>query len=588
MRAYELMVIFDGDVDDAVVNENLAGVDPPGRGRRRHGRHDRPVGSAAVRLRDQPQVRRHLRRARDRDRGRDLDELERILRLADEVVRHKLIRLPDSEAARRGLLGEAAAGRGRVGERNLQWQTETPSPSSATSPATPSCASRRAGRPSPPSAWPSTAAGRTARPTSGKKRCRSSTSSAGPRWPRTWPSRCRRAPACIVTGRLEQRSWETQDGEKRSKVEVVADEIGPSLRWATAAVDQERAPRRRLRRRRRRWRRRRRRAAPPRQRAARRLRQRRGALLMAKAAAKRGKNKDNARRSKKKISILDTEKVEYVDYKDVNLLRRFMSDRAKIRARRVTGNDAQQQTEIARAIKNAREMALLPYANRVTTQRGGGRDRGDRGDRGDRARPPPRPRPTTAVLPAQSYAGRGADDRRPSRGRRGRRRGRRGRRRAPRPTRSDELMQAAPALRRRRRRQEGRHRRRRRRLRPQLPRAQGLRHQGDEGRRGPGRGHAPVARPQGRRRPVGGRGDRQGAGARGDHHHGQGRRRGQAVRLGHRGRRGRRRARPRPASSSTASASHSTSHQDGRHPHGAGQAPRRRAVPDHRRGRRPA
>jgi len=40
----------------------------------------------------------------------------------------------------------------------------------------------------------------------------------------------------IVTGRLEQRSWETPEGEKRSKIEVVADEIGPSLRWATAQV----------------------------------------------------------------------------------------------------------------------------------------------------------------------------------------------------------------------------------------------------------------------------------------------------------------------------------------------------------------
>lgn len=104
---------------------------------------------------------------------------------------------------------------------------------------------------------------------------------------------------------------------------------------------------------------------------------------MAKAAPKRGKNKDNNRRSKKKISVLTQEKVDYVDYKDVNLLRRFMSDRAKIRARRVSGNDSQQQKEIARAIKNAREMALLPYTNRVTTQRGG-RDRGERGDRGDR------------------------------------------------------------------------------------------------------------------------------------------------------------------------------------------------------------
>ena len=40
----------------------------------------------------------------------------------------------------------------------------------------------------------------------------------------------------VVVGRLEQRSWENQDGEKRSKVEVVADEVGPSLRWATASV----------------------------------------------------------------------------------------------------------------------------------------------------------------------------------------------------------------------------------------------------------------------------------------------------------------------------------------------------------------
>ena len=116
---------------------------------------------------------------------------------------------------------------------------------------------------------------------------------------------------------------------------------------------------------------------------------------MAKAAPKRGKNKDNARRSKKKVSPLTQERVEYVDYKDVNLLRRFMSDRAKIRARRVSGNDSQQQAEIAKAIKNAREMALLPYTNRVTTQRGGRRDRdGDdrrpRGDRPDRSERPER------------------------------------------------------------------------------------------------------------------------------------------------------------------------------------------------------
>ena len=103
----------------------------------------------------------------------------------------------------------------------------------------------------------------------------------------------------------------------------------------------------------------------------------------------RTKNKDNARRSKKKTSVLVQESVDYIDYKDINLLRRFMSDRAKIRARRVTGNDAQQQREVARAIKNAREMALLPYTNRVTTQRTS-RDRGPGGP-GRADGPPPRP-----------------------------------------------------------------------------------------------------------------------------------------------------------------------------------------------------
>jgi small subunit ribosomal protein S18 len=101
------------------------------------------------------------------------------------------------------------------------------------------------------------------------------------------------------------------------------------------------------------------------------------------------KPRDNPRRGKKKVSVLTQEKIQYVDYKDVNVLRRFMSDRAKIRARRVTGNDTQQQREIARAIKNAREMALVPYTNRVTTQRGGNRRDNDRGGRADG--PAPRP-----------------------------------------------------------------------------------------------------------------------------------------------------------------------------------------------------
>jgi small subunit ribosomal protein S18 len=98
----------------------------------------------------------------------------------------------------------------------------------------------------------------------------------------------------------------------------------------------------------------------------------------------RSRSKDqNPKKIKKKVSILTQERVEYVDYKDVNLLQRFMSDRSKIRARRVSGNDTQQQREVAVAIKNAREMALLPYTKRVATQRG---PKGDRGD-GDRRGP---------------------------------------------------------------------------------------------------------------------------------------------------------------------------------------------------------
>jgi small subunit ribosomal protein S18 len=55
--------------------------------------------------------------------------------------------------------------------------------------------------------------------------------------------------------------------------------------------------------------------------------------------------------------------VKAIDYKDTNLLRKFISDRGKIRARRVTGNCTQHQRDIAMAVKNAREMALLPYTS---------------------------------------------------------------------------------------------------------------------------------------------------------------------------------------------------------------------------------
>ena len=101
-------------------------------------------------------------------------------------------------------------------------------------------------------------------------------------------------------------------------------------------------------------------------------------IRMAKAAIRKtGKKKPNA---------IDTERVRFVDYKDINLLQRFMSDRSKIRGQRIAGTTVQQQRDIANAVKNAREMALLPYAKRVSSTRAPrpGSDREDREDRGDR------------------------------------------------------------------------------------------------------------------------------------------------------------------------------------------------------------
>jgi small subunit ribosomal protein S18 len=88
---------------------------------------------------------------------------------------------------------------------------------------------------------------------------------------------------------------------------------------------------------------------------------------MAKAGKKRkekGEDKGWQKKQKKKVCLFCAERITYVDYKDVNLLRRFLSERGKIRARRVTGNCAQHQRDVATAIKNAREMALIPYSTK--------------------------------------------------------------------------------------------------------------------------------------------------------------------------------------------------------------------------------
>ncbi|APT88500.1 30S ribosomal protein S18 [Corynebacterium frankenforstense DSM 45800] len=77
--------------------------------------------------------------------------------------------------------------------------------------------------------------------------------------------------------------------------------------------------------------------------------------------AKRGRV-EHSRRNKK--NPLKAAGIEKVDYKDTTTLRQFISDRHKIRSRRVTGLTPKQQREVAAAVKNAREMALLPFTSR--------------------------------------------------------------------------------------------------------------------------------------------------------------------------------------------------------------------------------
>jgi small subunit ribosomal protein S18 len=84
----------------------------------------------------------------------------------------------------------------------------------------------------------------------------------------------------------------------------------------------------------------------------------------AKRRAKREDEKAWQKRQKKKFCQFCKDRVDHVDYKEVSLLRKFVSERGKIRARRVSGNCTQHQRDVAAAVKNAREMAMLPYSTR--------------------------------------------------------------------------------------------------------------------------------------------------------------------------------------------------------------------------------
>lgn len=110
-------------------------------------------------------------------------------------------------------------------------------------------------------------------------------------------------------------------------------------------------------------------------------------------------------RGKPKVCVFCADRATWVDYKDTNVLRRFISDRGKIRSRGNTGTCAQHQREVAVAIKTARELALLPYAVRtLAADKPGGRGRGS-GPRGG-----PRPSADDAAPRAAEETARVSED----------------------------------------------------------------------------------------------------------------------------------------------------------------------------------
>ena len=99
--------------------------------------------------------------------------------------------------------------------------------------------------------------------------------------------------------------------------------------------------------------------------------------------ARRRDKKGGPGSGRRKPCLFCKDKIEQVDYKDVATLRKFISERGKIRSRRITGACRRHQSQVARAVKHARELALLPYVAEARDERD---DRGGRGDRRDRDR----------------------------------------------------------------------------------------------------------------------------------------------------------------------------------------------------------
>ncbi|MBN9504313.1 MAG: 30S ribosomal protein S18 [Armatimonadetes bacterium 55-13] len=109
-----------------------------------------------------------------------------------------------------------------------------------------------------------------------------------------------------------------------------------------------------------------------------------------------GQRFKNKRR--RKVSYLTINKIDKVDYKEINILRRFLNDRGKILPSRQTGNTAKQQRMIASAIRKAREMALLPFV--VTEQSNERREYTPRRERYNSERSAPQQAPAAPAAPA--------------------------------------------------------------------------------------------------------------------------------------------------------------------------------------------
>jgi len=84
---------------------------------------------------------------------------------------------------------------------------------------------------------------------------------------------------------------------------------------------------------------------------------------------------DYARKPRRKYCQFCKDHTEFIDYKDAQMLRKYMTDRGKIKPRRVSGSCAQHQHQLSMAVKRAREMALVPYTVPVVSGRVDGRRR---------------------------------------------------------------------------------------------------------------------------------------------------------------------------------------------------------------------